>query len=205
MWAGECVIGVITLAPPITDVSLCFTHNTSRRPSSKSWHPPSRLLSIWKDLMMNNKATGLHIYYFLHKLSALLPRIQFGWDLKQTAVKAAGSGGELGSDHRHAFRSPGQTDWLSLSDPSGVRQGRRCCAAILGSGFQQERRKWWWRRKWNKQECVMTAKTRMFVITRLEERKSGSKTHSVSKWFNCWRHSCKDSVRKIGRSCYWLI
>lgn len=28
------------------------------------------------------------------------------------------------------------------------------------------------------------------------------KTHSVSKWFNCWRHSCKDSVRKIGRSCY---
>lgn len=118
--------------------------------------------SIWKDLMMNNKATGLHIYHFLHELSALLPRIQFGWDLKQTAVKAAGSG--------HAFRPPGlegfseQTDWLSLSDPSGVRQGRRCCAAILGSGFQQERRKWWWWRKWNKEESVMTAKTRMFVI-----------------------------------------
>lgn len=38
--AGELRMGVITQAPPITDVSLCFTYNTSRRVSSKFWHPP---------------------------------------------------------------------------------------------------------------------------------------------------------------------
>lgn len=116
--------------------------------------PPSCRLSIWKDLMMNNKATGLYIHHFLHQLSPLQPRIQFWWVLKRTT---AGSGRELGSDPCHAFRPPGlegvlseQTDRLSLSDPSGVRQGGRCCAAILGSGFQHERSKWRWRRK----ECV---------------------------------------------------
>lgn len=38
--AEWCVIRVIALAPPITDVSLCFMGNTSRRLSSKFWHPP---------------------------------------------------------------------------------------------------------------------------------------------------------------------
>lgn len=134
---GECVI---MLAPPLTDVSLCFTHNTSRRLGSKFSQSPPRPRSFWKDLMMNNKATGLHIYHPLQLLQTSQPRIKLwrhrGWKLKQTAVKAAGfrswtrvrSLSFLQTSRAGGWGGDRQTDSRSQTPPES---GRDADAALL--------------------------------------------------------------------------
>lgn len=182
-------IRVITLAPPITDVSLCFTDNTSRRLCSKFWHPrptPAPSERIWWWILVNNKATGLPIYHFLHESSALQPRFKLrcvqGWKPEQKGVKAAGSGRELGSDPRHSFRPTlsrplglrgfwEQTEGLSLSAPP-LHLGWDADAPLLfwevdsSKEFIHKGQKLWWRRrKWNKQGGAITAETRMLTVS----------------------------------------
>lgn len=92
---------------------IVFYPHTSRRLCSKFWHPPTHPRSIWKDLMMNTVEWQSHgaatSIIFFTNYQHYGPELSFGgdrsWKLKQKAVKAAGSGRELGSDLCHSFRS----------------------------------------------------------------------------------------------------
>ena len=132
---------------------------------------------MWKDLMRNNKATGLHIYHRLQLLSTSQHRIKSwrhqGWKLKQTAVKAAGfrswtrvrSLSFLQTSWAGGWGGDRQTDSRSQTP---LESGRDADAALLfWEKLCTQRRKWRRRRrrKWNKQDCVITAQTRMWDVT----------------------------------------
>lgn len=118
---GECVI---MLAPPLTDVSLCFTHNTSRRLGSKFSHPrraPAPSERTWWWITKPQGCTSI-IHYNCYKHRS--PESSCGgigaesWSRRQW--KLQDSGHELGSDLCHSFRPPepegeGATDRRTLA------------------------------------------------------------------------------------------
>lgn len=140
--------------------------------------PPSP--PYWKGLMMNNKATGLRIYHLFHELSALQPtELSFArigaecwsrrqWKLQDRVVNS-GQISVIPSDW--LSRPPGaveeeagvgsqsrQTDSRSQTP---LESDRDTDATLLfwEVDSSEERWKWWWRRrKWNKQDWVITAK-----------------------------------------------
>lgn len=134
---AECIIRVISVETPITDVSLCSDHSSSRKNGSKFYHPRLYLKGSDGEFLLYDKDTILsqvntaaaHSHWFQSPNVKQKAGRQGSW----TQVTSPVMPSDILQTSRVCF-FPKQTDGLTFTfgQPSGVEEGSRCSSTILG-------------------------------------------------------------------------